>query len=82
MKKFMVAFAIVMAMVSMTGCGSNYHVANDAAQIYCNTDADNYEVCWTDKEGEKQSVRFEEEDDARDFAMNSLNAHSICTSYL
>lgn len=80
MKKLMVAFAIVMATVSMTGCGSDYHVANDAAQIYC--DADGSKVCWTDKEGEKQSVRFEDEDDARDFAMNSLNASSISTSYL
>ena len=82
MKKFMVAFAIVMAMVSMTGCGSNYQMANETAHIYYDTDAGNYEVCWTDKESGKQSVRFEDEDDARDFAMNSLNAHSICTSYL
>lgn len=78
----MVALVVVAALSGMTGCGSDYYAANGTAHIYCDTDADNYEVCWTDEESGKQSVRFEDEDDARDFAMNSLNAHSICTSYL
>lgn len=81
MKKFMVALAVVAALSGMTGCGSNYHTADGIASIGYDTYEKNYEVSWTDKESGKQSVRFEKEDDARDFAKRSLNAHTVISHF-
>lgn len=79
MKKFMVAFALVAAMVGMTGCGAREYTANDRAWIERSDDV--YEVSWTDKEGEEQTVNFEDKDDALDFAKNSLNANEIVSNF-
>lgn len=79
MKKFMVAFALVAAMVSMTGCGSREYTANDRALVDRYNDV--YEVSWTDKEGEEQTINFEDKDDALDFAQNSLHANEIVSNF-
>lgn len=81
MKKFMVALAVVAALSGMTGCGSNYYTANGIASVDYDTYEKDYEVSWTDKESGKQSVRFDEKDDALDFAKRSLNANTIYSNF-